>query len=391
LEVTASLSDVVALARRVSQVDVSPQFDNYSKVVIHVSDDTTYVAGNDTGRTLEIDNPFGTQAMANNMLASLTGYQYQPYQAQGALLDPAAEIGDAVNMRGAYGGIYTRERTFGRLMKADVSAPHDEEINHEYKFETPQERQFRRQIDEVKASLIIANDRIDASVTQTGGSQSSFGWSLTSNAHRWYANGKQVMAVTASGLSVTGAVTATSGKIGNFNIAASAIWNNISSFGGSQSTGVYLGTNGIQLGQNFKVDSAGNGTMNNLKLTGTLNIGGTNITAAALRSGAQTAYNNSGTWNGTSTTVSNNGGYWSGGASYGYNYNNATISGTSSYPTFFTAGYLYAKNTVSAQYIGATVSASVAALNVGGTGASWKTASLRTSSGGTVTIHYLGY
>ena len=159
------MSDVVSLARRISSLDVSPQFDNYSKVVIHVSDETTYVAGNDTGRTLEIDNPFGTQAMARNILAQLTGYQYQPYTAQGALLDPAAEIGDAVNMRGAYGGIYTRERTFGRLMKADVSAPHDEEINHEYQFESPEKREFKRSIGEVKASLIIANDRITAEVT----------------------------------------------------------------------------------------------------------------------------------------------------------------------------------------------------------------------------------
>ena len=169
------MSDVISVARRVTSVDVSPQFDNYSKVIIHVSDETAYEVGNDTGRTLEIDNPFGTQQMAEDILASLTGYQYQPYDAQGALLDPAAEIGDAVNMRGAYGGIYTRERTFGRLMKADVSAPHDEEINHEYQYESPERREFSRAIGEVKASLIIANDRIDATVAQTGGTAQSFG------------------------------------------------------------------------------------------------------------------------------------------------------------------------------------------------------------------------
>lgn len=335
---TAYLSDVVSIARRVSKIDVSPQFDNYSKVVIRVSDDTVYEAGNDTGRTLEIDNPFGTQAMANNMLASLTGYQYQPYSAEGALLDPSAEIGDAVNMRGAYGGIYTREREFGRLMKADVSAPHDEEINHEYQYETPTERKFARQIDDVKASLIIANDRIDASVSQTGGTTSSFGWSLTSDAHRWYANGNEVMSVTASGLKVTGEVQATTGKIGGFNITASSLWNNLSSFGGSQSSGVYIGTNGIQLGQAFKVTSSGavtatNISANNMTLTGTLNIGGSTITAAALRSGAQSAYSN--------------GSYWSGGAAGGYNFTSATRSGTSTYPSYFTTSYLVVKSAIS--------------------------------------------
>ena len=326
------MSDIVSLARRVSQVDVSPQFDNYSKVVIHVSDDTTYVAGNDTGRTLEIDNPFGTQAMADNMLASLTGYQYQPYEAKGALLDPAAEIGDAVNMRGAYGGIYTRERTFGRLMKADVSAPHDEEINHEYQFESPQERSFKRQINDVRASLIIANDNIEAKVSQESPEgQTSFSWKLLADSHKWFANGREVMSVSESGLKVTGEIEATSGKIGGFNISATAIWNGISSFGGSQTRGVYVGTDGIQLGQAFKVNSAGavtatNISANNMTLTGTLNIGGTNITAAALRSGAQSAYNNSS--------------YWSNGAVYGHNYNDATAYGTNSYPNYFRCGTL---------------------------------------------------
>ena len=97
-------------------------------------------------------------------------------------------------------------------------------------YESPQERQFKRQIDDVKASLIIANDRIDAKVSQTGGSSSSFGWTLTSAGHTWYANNRQVMKVSASGLEVTGKVTATSGKIGGFTISASAIYNNISSF-----------------------------------------------------------------------------------------------------------------------------------------------------------------
>lgn len=367
---------MISIARRVTSVDVAPQFDNYSKVIIHVSDDTAYEAGNDSGRTLEIDNPFGTQHMAEDILASLTGFQYQPYYADGALLDPAAEIGDAVNMRGAYGGIYTRERTFGRLMKADVSAPHDEEINHEYQFESPERREFKRSIGEVKASLIIANDRIDASVSQTGGEPSSFGWSLTSNAHRWYANGNEVMAVTASGLKVTGEVQATTGKIGGFNISASAIWNNISSFGGSQSSGVYIGTNGIQLGQAFKVTPTGqvtatNISANNMTLTGTLNIGGTNITAAALRSGAQSAYNNSGTW--------------STGAGYGYNYNAATQNGTSNYPTYFKCRNLTATSVSASDYVYGNTITAKNGFTLGNYNVQWKTATIA----GT-TINYLG-
>lgn len=302
-----------------------------------MSDETTIEVGNDDGRTLEMTNPFGTQEMAQTILNSLSGYQYQPYYADGALLDPAAEIGDGANMRGNYGGIYTRERSFGRLMKADISAPHDEEINHEYKYESPEERKFTRQINDVKASLIIANDRIDASVSQTGGEQSSFGWSLTSDAHRWYANGQEVVAITASGLFVKGHVEADEGKIGNFNISATAIWNNISEFGGSQSSGVYIGTNGIQLGQGFKVTPSGN-----LSLAGTLNMGGVTITPADLANRTNSAY----------TSACTSGGYCYGGAGYGYSFGNATASSTATGPTYFNATQIRARGTL----IGASLS-----------------------------------
>lgn len=323
------MSDVVTISSRLTNLEVSPQFNSYSKVRIIVSDDTVYEVGNDDGRTLEIENPFGTQAMAQTILNSLSGYQYQPYQADGALLDPAAEIGDAANMRGNYGGIYTRDRTFGRLMKADISAPCDEEINHEYAYESPETREFKRSINDVKASLIIANDRIDASVAQTGGDNSTFGWSLTSNAHTWYANGQEVMKVTASGLSVKGNVQATTGTIGGFNISASAIWNNISSFGGSQSSGVYLGTNGIQLGQQFKVDSSGNVTATRLTVD-TLYIGGTAVSASTLNARANNG-NSAYSW------TSSNGSYCVTGAGYGYTAHNV-FSGTST-ATYMKATY----------------------------------------------------
>ena len=384
------MSDLIELGSKASTVDVSPTFDAYSKVIIHISDDTQVVAGDDSGRTLEIDNPFGNQEMADRMLASLQGSQYQPYAANGALLDPAAEIGDALNTETSYGGIYTRSRKFGRLMKADVSAPTDEEIDHEYKFESPTERKFKRTVGEVKASILLTNERIDlevaerraqgdslssqlsltasaitaevaratqaegnlsaslsvqateiaAKVSSSGGSNSSFGWALTNNAHTWYSNNQEVMKITASGLIVNGEVNAKSGTIGGFTIGASAIYNNISQFGGTQTNGVYLGTDGIQLGQNFKVTSSGDVTASSLSLKGTINFinaDGTSagtLSAADLRTGAYQAANNYGSWNDTTASCSP-GGYIYGGAGGGINWNNTKNRGTSSLPNVY--------------------------------------------------------
>ena len=311
------MSDVVNLARRAKKVEVSPQFSNYSKVVILVDNNTEISVGNDSGRTLQFSNPFGTRPMAEDILAKLQGFQYQPNKITEALLDPAAEIGDAVNVRGTYGGIYSRLRKFTPKMPANTAAPQDEEINHEYQFETPQQREFTRQIDEVRASLLLKADEILAEVVKKeDGNTSSFGWQLNSSSWKVYANGSPVLSCDRNGLEVAGTIKAGT-KIGSgsgFTISAKAIYNNISSFGGSQSSGVYVGTDGIQLGQGVKMWPSGqaqftNISANNMTLTGTLNIGGTAITAAALRNGAQSAYNNSS--------------YWSTGAGYGNNWNSA--------------------------------------------------------------------
>ena len=260
--------------------------------------------------------------MANEMLAKLQGFQYQPYKANGAILDPAAEIGDAVSVKDIYGGIYSRERRFGKLMRADIAAPCDEEIDHEFKFVSATDRKYRREMAETKAELSIQATEIAAKVSSdTSESRQSFGWKLQSDSWEVYANNQTVLRATSSGLEVTGKITATSGKIGGFDIGQNAIYNNISSMSGTQSTGVYIGTDGIKLGQNFKVDTSGTVTASSMKLKGTitfLNADGTSagtLSAANLRKYANDAY----------TSACTSDGYCYGGAGGGYNWNSAKL------------------------------------------------------------------
>lgn len=316
------MSDRINLMKKAESLDVSPEFDGYSKVVIHIDDDTYVEAGDDSGRTLEMTNPFGSQSLANQILAKVRGYQYKPYQADGALLDPAAEMGDAIATGDVYGGIYTRDKQFGRLMKTDISAPHDEEIDHEYHYESAFERKYKREMTETKAELTIHATEIAAKVSaDTSENRQSFGWKLTSDSWEVFANNQTVLKATSSGLEVSGKITATSGTIGGFNIGSNAIYNNLSSFGGSQTYGVYIGTNGIQLGQNFKVDTGGTVTASSMKLKGTitfLNADGSSagtLSAANLRKYANDAYNSACT----------SGGYCYGGAGGGYSWNRAKV------------------------------------------------------------------
>ena len=285
------MSDRINLLRRAENLDIAPEFDGVSKLICNIDDETQMVVGDDSGYAIEFDNPIMTKPILESMLEKARGFQYQPYTANGALLDPAAEIGDAVSVRDIYGGIYSRSRTFSKLMTADISAPADEEIDHEYKYETKQERKVKRQFGDVRATLSVQAGMIEARVTKTGGDNSSFGWVLNENSHTWYSGSSEVMRVNADGLEIRGKVTATSGYIGNgsagFTISARAIYNGMTSLSDTEHNGVYIGVDGIALGKgNFKVDSSGNlyannGTFNGKVRAGSIQYGGNNGTMNA--------------------------------------------------------------------------------------------------------------
>ena len=193
-----------SIGKNAASLLVSQQFGAYSKVVINVTPELFYEAGNDTGRTLYIDCPWGTQAMADNILASLEGFQYQPYEAQSAILDPAAELGDGLTVNGVYGGIFKLTLRSGALHAADVSSPQDEEIDHEYQFTPASERKIERRLSNMQSELSVQADQIAAKVDETGGDPSSFGWSLTSSGFSLESNGSEVMKVDSTGLTVNG-------------------------------------------------------------------------------------------------------------------------------------------------------------------------------------------
>lgn len=298
------MSNISYLGRKISSFDSSPEFDGYTRVVITVSEDLEYAAGVETGRTLTMECPWGTQEMADNILMRIRGFQYQPYTARGASLDPAAELGDGLTVNNLYGGIYSMTTKFGGLCRAEVSAPAEEELDHEYPYVPKQERKVTRRlyslstelkvqagliaaeikdrksdVESINTQLTLQSGQIAAKVSKTGGSASSFGWVLDDSSWTIRANSRDILKATKNGLEVYGKVTATSGKIGGFDITANSLAYNNQTWGGTNSTGIYIGPSGIQLGKNFKVDAAGNltavsGTFSGYVKAGNIQYGG---------------------------------------------------------------------------------------------------------------------
>ena len=277
------MSDAIMLGRKMRRFTSSPQFNGFSKIILIVSDEVEYTAGDDTGRTMRLTCPWGTQEMAENILEDIRGYRYQPYTAEDAIIDPSAELGDAVTASNIYGGIFTQRLKFGSLLTATISAPEAEELDHEYPYVPKQNREIIRETKALRSELIVQAGKIsalveargedmesisgllevqaksiEAKVSKTGGEASSFGWILDEKSWTIKSNGIDVLKATREGLEISGKITAKSGKIGGFDINTNYLSYNNQTWGGTNSTGIYIGTNGIQLGKNFRVDSSGN-------------------------------------------------------------------------------------------------------------------------------------
>jgi hypothetical protein len=342
LEVTGSLSDVINVRKSLSSLEKQDTFNGYSKVVVVVSDEMEYSAGTDSGRTLTLDCPWGTQKMAEDILSRIQGFQYQPYTADGAHIDPAAEIGDGFAAGNLYSGIYSKNVSHGALYTANVSAPGGEKINYKYEYKTPTQRKIERHYSEMKSTfkvqadqisaevsarieqgdeltsrLDIQSDQISARVTKTGGSSSSFGWELLDDSWTVKANNTTVFQITKSGAEVRGKFIALSGKIGGLDIQSDYLSYNNQVWNGTNSRGIYIGVNGIQCGSEA----------NGVQITPTGNLYAENgyfrgsVSAGRIDYGGDDGYFNGG----GITSGSISGGY--GGQIYGGSIGNYAVSG----------------------------------------------------------------
>ena len=253
----------ILIDKRATNLDISDAFDGYSRVIIKTGqqdengNDIAYISGTNMGRTLEIENPWGNQTIADNILAKIQGWAYQPLKADGTSINPAFEVGDSIVVNNVFSGIYSSKVNFSRLFLADVEAPVDKEIDHEYEYEDSRERTYTRKLNNAIARLNFFADSIEAKVDKVN-ENSTFGWRLTENGWTVFNQTGNIFSVDAGGASVTGEIKANTGSIGGFTIGSRGISSNNQSYGGQEATGVYIGTDGIQLGTKFRVDSQGN-------------------------------------------------------------------------------------------------------------------------------------
>lgn len=249
--------------------DSDPANEKESKQSLQLQCDITR-----SGRVMEgncpLCKPSARQTIADNLLRSLKGMTYQPYTATGAEVNPLAELGDGITAHGVYGGLYQQDLDFNSLMNSSISAPADEELDHEFTFESATERRYNRQFADVGSELEIHSDEISARVTRTG-TGDGFSWSLLETAFIVSKLGKtpvDVLTIDKTGLHVIGDGTFTgtveAGKFLGGTIKIGKTWAGEE----EQGSDIEVDDEGNRYKYNFSVDERGTVVARDLTLMG---------------------------------------------------------------------------------------------------------------------------
>lgn len=157
--------DKTYLGRRLAEFSPGIASQPITKVeLLDENGDVVGVSGSDTGRTLTALQPDGTNAMAAAILAKASGYKHIGYEGSKALLDPAVELGDAVTVDGLYVPLIALDMTFDPMLAPDISAPDADEIDDEYPYKSPAQRQIERNMAKTRSLITKTSEEITLKV-----------------------------------------------------------------------------------------------------------------------------------------------------------------------------------------------------------------------------------
>ena len=231
------MSDKVFLGRRMAQLDTSPALEPVSKVILAVDNENAYVAGDDTGRTVELTCPYGTQAMADNILTALENVVYIPAQAQDAILDPAAELGDGITMGSVYTVLGQMDLEFDSLMTSDGGAPGQAEQESEYQYQSPVLSQINYEIAQTRSEITKTATEIRLEVeNELDGLSASIDIQINSITSQITGLNGQVSTIQQTVSSITTQITGINGDISSLEQTANSLQTQIRNAQGDIST-----------------------------------------------------------------------------------------------------------------------------------------------------------
>lgn len=132
------------VGKKVSSFEAYSAEGEIEGIELAVDDENAYYAGDQSGYTLTVECPYGTQTMADALLTALQGKTYYGYHADGAELAADAELGDGVTVNGVSSFLAYRSANFSAAHFSEIAAPGENEVDHEYPYVSQTQREIRR-------------------------------------------------------------------------------------------------------------------------------------------------------------------------------------------------------------------------------------------------------
>lgn len=199
------------------------------KVTLYPDSNTQYSAG-DSGYEIQADCIYATQEICNYVRGVLNGVKYLPYSAGTAFFNPALELGDSVKPNGNASIMASAAFTVGVSMSADIEAPIETEVNHEYPYQarTREERMNARSFSEIRKSTeqiaLEVSGKIDGAEAQALVDINLNGLTLSYTAAENGAN----ITLSKDGVNITGLVKVGTITADNLNLTGAITFGDLS-------------------------------------------------------------------------------------------------------------------------------------------------------------------
>lgn len=129
-------------------VEAGDPLDPINKVVVWYTDTDAFESGTDDGGyRFEVDIPWATQEITTYLRSRIRNFQYVPYTCNQAKVHPLAELGDRVVFDTVSSVICSLDREYDRESFASIAANLDEEVDHEYEWQSESDRKLARKVE----------------------------------------------------------------------------------------------------------------------------------------------------------------------------------------------------------------------------------------------------
>lgn len=158
----------------VESIDIGTSTGGTTNVELQTSSGITARVDRGNGYTIKGTCDFSNSQIAEVCANNVYGFAYKPFSAKKARLDPIAELGDVVEIDGDTYQMYTINWNINQHITADISAPYEESVDHEYPVLSESAKNYRKAIGYIDGTnqqtgsfIQQTADAIRTSVSQT--------------------------------------------------------------------------------------------------------------------------------------------------------------------------------------------------------------------------------